>query len=52
MKNEAIIVKELFTELNKQGLIKGFLSDSNSVRFQSTDGTMIVLKIGGTNDEK
>lgn len=52
MTNEAIIVKSLFTELNKQGLIKGFLADSTSIRFQSNDGEMIVLAIGGNDNDK
>lgn len=45
MNNEVKTTKELFVELSKQGLIKGFICDGENIKFQSKDGKIIIVKI-------
>jgi hypothetical protein len=46
MSDKAKIVKELFTELNNNKLINGFIMcGDDGVQFQAKDGTMIILDI-------
>jgi len=47
LNNNKKIINDLFSELNNQNLINGFIVNDEGLQFQTNEGKMVMIKIRG-----